>query len=134
MLAQFTKGSNDRPYGQELPVTYDRQTKTWAPPAGLTYEPDDTHGDRIHHVMQHLIPNVEKRTHSVFNVPESKVLTLIDEAWRRESLAVVIKQPKNSFAYDIQMDRVVGTKDEKTIRVVIEGKGSGNVITSFPLK
>ncbi|SHJ59862.1 hemagglutinin repeat-containing protein, partial [Halodesulfovibrio aestuarii] len=35
MLAKFTKGSNDRPYGQELPVTYDPQKEIWTTPAGL---------------------------------------------------------------------------------------------------
>ncbi|WP_430734443.1 hypothetical protein ACQ0P8_05700 [Halodesulfovibrio aestuarii] len=133
MLAKFTKGSNDRPYGQELHVTYDPQKKTWTTPAGLIYGKDDNYGDRISHVLQHLVPGVKER-HSVFNVPQEGLLELLDEAWSRKGLGKTIDQGRGRFAYDIPMDRVIGTNGERTIRIVTEGGDLDEVVTSFPKK
>lgn len=129
LLAKFTKGSNDRPYGQELPVTYDPQKKTWTTPAGLSYGTDRKYGDRISHVLQHLVPGAKKEPHSVFNVPQENLLELIDEAkMHLEGIDLTVAKK----AYDIPMGREIGTKGETTIRLVLKNKKE--VITAYPVK
>ncbi|WP_430734445.1 hypothetical protein ACQ0P8_05710 [Halodesulfovibrio aestuarii] len=129
MLAKFTKGSNDRPYGQELPVTYDPQKEIWTTPAGLSYGEDPKYGDRISHVLQHLVSGAKKEPHSVFNVPQENLLELIDEAkMHLEGIDLTVAKK----AYDIPMGREIGTKGETTIRLVLKNKKE--VITAYPVK
>ncbi len=57
---------------------------TWTSNAGLTYGQGSIHGNRVNHVIDHTHPNPSKPKHTVFNVDESNVIGLVDEAWGKK--------------------------------------------------
>lgn len=96
-------------------------------PGGLVYGQGSVDVRRIDHVLAHTIPNPNKTTHTVFNVQGSDALTLIDEAWSKKGTSV----PGDPGAYIVPMGRVVGTKGETTIRVIVK-PGTNEIITAYP--
>jgi len=101
----------------------------WESLGGLRYAGVDGRGvSRVKHVLKHVFPDSSRRLHTVFNVTENEVFALIDEAW------LMRKPSLGSFpeVFDIPMGRVVGTRGETAIRIVVE-KGTVNVRTAYPV-
>lgn len=46
------------------------------------------HENRIKYILAHTVPNPAKVTHSVFVEDRSKLISLVDEAWRMKGAAV----------------------------------------------
>jgi DNA-binding transcriptional MerR regulator len=99
----------------------------WRSPAGLIYGRDNNFGNRVCHVLSHMVPDPTKPTHSVFSVRTHEVLDLVDEAWRKRGASV----PGDQGAFVVPMGRVVGTNNETSVRVVVEA-GTTNIITAYP--
>ncbi|MCG8117523.1 MAG: pretoxin, partial [Candidatus Thiodiazotropha endolucinida] len=68
--------------------------------------------------------------HSVFNVDRKEVLGLVDEAWRSRDGPGTLGTNGNRV-WTIDMKRVIGTRGERSIRLVIKD-GTLNVITAYP--
>jgi len=47
-------------------LAYNAASKTWTSPAGLVYGHGSVHGNRVKHVLDHLVPNPSKPTHLIF--------------------------------------------------------------------
>jgi hypothetical protein len=100
----------------------------WQSPGGLVYKPDKKFGNRLQHVLSHAVPNSTKGTHTIFSVPKNKILELIDEAWAMKGEALIA----DSAAYEVEMGRIIGTKGESAIRIVVT-PGTTNIITAYPI-
>ena len=102
---------------------------TWTSKAGLEYGQGSVDGNRVEHVLQHTVPNVQKAKHTVFNVDKSDVFDLIDEAWTSRGSGVL--QANGNVCYDVDMGRVIGTDGETVIRIITDGF-SNQIVTAFP--
>ena len=111
-------------------LTYNAAVRTLTTLGGLIYEMGSAHGNWISHVLDHLRPNPNKPTHSVFTAPRNRLLGLIDEAWSLRSGSGVLQNNGNRV-FTIPMGRVVGTRGETNITIVVRD-GTKEVITSFP--
>ncbi|MBO5389206.1 MAG: hypothetical protein J6A59_13965 [Lachnospiraceae bacterium] len=103
---------------------------TWTSNAGLTYGQGSIHGNRVNHVIDHTHPNPSKPKHTVYNVDESNVIGLVDEAWVKKGQGIV--QGNGNVVYDIDMGKIVGTNGETHIRIVTDGY-TNNIVTAFPI-
>ena len=108
-------------------LTFNKANKSWETPGGLIYGQGSIEGNRVKHVLEHAVPNPNKSTHSVFNMPKNQILKTIDEAWAKKGVPV----PGDSGAYVVPMGRVVGTAGEANIRVVVK-PGTNEIITAYP--
>lgn len=101
----------------------------WQSPAGLIYKPDKKFGNRINHVLAHAKPNPTKNCHTIFNVPESEILKLIDEAWLTKG------EPLKSDlgVYIVDMKKSIGLNGESAIRIVTI-PGTSEILTAYPVK
>jgi filamentous hemagglutinin len=95
---------------------------------GLVYGQGSKQGNRVKHVFAHLKPDPKKKLHSVFNVKNTELLGLLDEAWSRRGLP----DPTNPRRYTINMGRPIGTLGETHIRIIVEVPGTPRVTTAFP--
>jgi len=105
----------------------------WISAQGLIYDQGSRDGNRLAHVLRHAKPDPTKPVHSVYNVPENQVTAVIDEAWSRRRLVRPDRQPNGNDVYDIPMNRTIGTKGERAVRIVVE-TGTSRIITAFPIK
>ncbi len=105
----------------------------WQSPAGLFYGMGSKEGNRVNHVFAHLEPNPDKPIHSVFDTDKAGLIILIDEAWQGRADAYSKVQGNGNRVYDVDMGRVIGTADERLIRLVLRD-GTVNIITAYPKK
>ncbi|MFJ7282253.1 hemagglutinin repeat-containing protein [Pseudomonas sp. NPDC099000] len=110
-------------------LSYDKNTRTWSTPAGLDYGEGSEQGNRVKHVLEHSVPNPNKRKHSVFSMDRKDILGVVDEAWIKKGNPVV----GDPGAYIVPMSRVVGTAGETNIKIVVR-PGTSIVITAYPFK
>lgn len=108
-------------------LVFDPETKSWTSTGGLIYGQGSQHGNRVKHVLDHLVPNPKKTTHSIFNVDRTKLIGLLDEAWAKKGVPL----PNDPGAYIIDMGRVIGTGGETKIKIVVR-PGTNQVITAYP--
>ena len=107
----------------------------WISNRGLFYSARGSeHGNRVKHIFSHL-EDIGDPTHTVFNVKRNELLPLIDEAWAMRKKSV----PSGSGAdvFEINMGRVIGTKGEKRICIIVESTPDGklhSIVTAFPIK
>ncbi|MFD1395610.1 pre-toxin TG domain-containing protein [Kroppenstedtia eburnea] len=117
----------------KLAKKYDENGKKYyESPSGLIYDDNDRKfKNRVEHVMAHGKPNPKKREHSVFKGGKKDILAIVDEAWSKRG------EPSSSTnkreIYEIYMGEKIGTKGEKTVRIVVD-KGTSRVVTAYPLK
>lgn len=112
-------------------LVFDPATKSWTSPGGLVYGQGPVqHGNRVNHVLDHLVPNPSKATHSIFNVDRTKLIGLLDDAWAKKVGSGVL-QPNGNRVWTVDMGRVIGTNGERHIQLVIKD-GTTSVITAFP--
>ena len=109
-------------------LSYDALAKTWTSQAGLVYGQGSIHGNRVKHVLDHLVANPNKTSHSLFNVKRNQLIGLIDQAWLRKGNAV----PGDPGAYLIDMGRVIGTAGEQYIKLIVK-PGTKRIITAYPI-
>ena len=112
-----------------IKLIFDKSRTIWTTPAGLDYGLGSIHGNRIKHILAHAVPDPRKVTHSVFNVPRNKILPLIDEAWKMRRNPI----PNDPGVYMINMGRVIGTKGETILRIVVK-PNTNKIITAYPFK
>jgi RHS repeat-associated protein len=104
---------------------------SWESSEGLSYRGLDKKGlNRVEHVLEHTVANPSKPVHSVFNVPRTKVLALVDEAW---GSAARVPVPKDPGAFVTPLGRVVGTSGENAVKIIVR-PGTSEVITAYPIK
>jgi filamentous hemagglutinin len=65
-----------------------------------------------------------KTAHAVFSVTN-----LIDEAWLKRGAHL----PHDPAVYDVMLDKVIGSKGESVIRIVVK-PGTSEVISAYPIK
>ena len=111
-------------------LVFDPATKSWTSPGGLVYGQGSAQGNRVKHVLDHLVPNPSKSTHSIFNVDRTKLIGTIDEAFANRGAGVL--QGNGNRMFEIDMGRIIGTNGETRIRLIIK-EGTNNVITAFPI-
>jgi hypothetical protein len=112
-------------------LVYDHATRSWISQGGLVYQlGPPRHGNRVRHILDHLVPNLKKATHSIFNVHRTKLISLVDDAWARR-VGPGVLQSNGNRVWNVDMGRVVGTNGERHITIVIED-GTSNIITAFP--
>ena len=120
-----------RSAGNTGKLIYNPGLRTWTSQAGLVYGEGSVHGNRVKHVLDHLVTNPNKPNHSIFNVGRSELIGLIDEAWGRK-VGTGVQQANGNRAWKIDMGRVVGTNGEQHIMLIIKN-GTTNVISAFPV-
>jgi hypothetical protein len=104
----------------------------WTSAGGLRYVGTDPAGrNRIEHITGHLTVDASKTTQSIFTVPANKLLALIDEAWIKRGGMQGIVRKNGNVEYSIDTGRVIGTRGETTMLIVIKN-GTNQVITAFP--
>ena len=81
-------------------------------------------------MLDHLVPNPSKATHSIFNVDRTKLIGLLEDAWAKKVGSGVL-QPNGNRIWTVDMGRVIGTNGERHIQLVIKD-GTTSVITAFP--
>jgi len=112
------------------------QAVGYTSPAGIYYgkDPSGRFASRVEHVMAHTREDTSKFKHSVFIVTQrDDVIRLIDEAWKKRGPPR--KQGKQYLrdVYDIDMERVIGTKGERMIRLIMEAD-SAQIVTAYPME
>jgi filamentous hemagglutinin len=108
-------------------LVFDAGSNTWKSPAGLIYGQGSKQGNRVKHVLEHLVPDPSKAKHSIFNVDRTKVIGLIDEGWSKRGAHVV----GDPGAYVVDMGRVIGTAGETHLRIIVR-PGTTEVISAYP--
>ncbi len=98
----------------------------WESSGGLIYGFDPKVGNRVKHVLAHTAEDISKKSHSVFSVPKKDVLALVDEAW------ILKGKPVSPGNYVVEMGRVIGTRGETSIKLVVV-PGTNEIITAFPI-
>lgn len=101
----------------------------WQSPGGVIYGYDKKFGNTLNHTLAHMIPNLIKKNHTVFNIPKDKIIELIDEAWSIKG-AYVAPDPR---AYVVNMKRIIGTNGESAIRIVVKEPGTAEILTAYPV-
>jgi RHS repeat-associated protein len=102
--------------------------KVYESSAGLKYGPGSKEGHRILHVMTHLTPDPNKKSHGVFASGRKGFLADIDEAWAQRGAP----HPNDPARYEVYMGRDVGTEGERYMRVVVDPKTNG-VVSAYPI-
>lgn len=108
-------------------------TGEWQSPAGLKYvlqAGDEVNkGHSIMHLFKHSLPDPARpNLHTVFSVPKSDLLALIDEAWRKKGQPL----PDDPQAYLVDMGRIIGMNGETTIRIVRVANSENKLRTAYP--
>lgn len=103
----------------------------WSSAEGLFYGMGSQEGNRVLHVLEHIKPNPDKKIHSVFLADENTLILLLDEAWVKGREGDFQLQENGNRVYDVFMDRVIGTENQKKIRLVIKD-GTQDIITAYP--
>ena len=75
----------------------------WESIAGLIYGPGSKQGHRIKHVLEHAKADPSKPIHSVYNVSNNEILSLIDEAWLMRNSVTSVVQANRNEVYTIPM-------------------------------
>lgn len=108
----------------------------WVSDAGLVYrkalkKADGTvrYENNLRHVLRHATANPADVKHTVFNLSPREVPRLIDEAWLKKGAAVT---EGGIDIYLVPMGKAVGTKGEKSVRIVVE-KSTANIISAYPI-
>ena len=81
---------------------------------------------------QQVFQESAKDFHAVFSVSRSEVLPLLDEAWLSVQAQGLETVQGDTYAYVVNMGRVIGTAGETNLRLVIE-PGTSKVITAYPV-
>lgn len=68
-------------------------------PNGLKYGYDKKYGNRVDHVLNHTVPNPNKKTHTVFNVQGDDAPNLVDQACARRGAP----EPNDRKAFVVDM-------------------------------
>jgi len=97
--------------------------------AGLIYECDPNFGNRLYHVLEHTKEVVGKIKHTVFNVTGEELFSLIDEAWLKRGMSLA----NDMRVYVVDLNRVIGTRGETAIRIVVK-QGTSRIVTAYPVK
>lgn len=101
----------------------------WESAGGLRYVGTDRTGsNRVQHVLRHAKPEPSRPVHSVFNVPRSQVLGLVDEAWGLRGAAL----PNDPGAFVVPMGRTVGTAGENAVKIIVR-PGTSEIVTAYPV-
>ncbi len=106
---------------------FDAGSNTWKSPAGSIYGQGSKQGNRVKHVLEHLVPDPSKAKHSIFNVDRTKVIGLIDEGWAKRGAHVI----GDHGAYVVDMGRVIGTAGETHLRIIVR-PGTNGLISAYP--
>ena len=106
----------------------------WTSAGGLRYVGTDRNGkNRIEHLTDHLTVDSAKNVQSIFAVPPSRLLALLDEAWAKNSSNRLPVKSGDSGTFFIKMDRVIGVNGETHIRIVTApGSIPPQVISAYP--
>lgn len=99
----------------------------WTSSAGLYYGTGSVDGTRIRHVLCHGFPDRSKRVHGVFIGGPTKVLGIVDEAWRKRAMP----RPGDPGAYLVRMGRVIGTAGEDKVKIIVV-PGTNRLVTAYP--
>jgi hypothetical protein len=107
----------------------------WVSPQRLKYGMDKK--PYSIHVLKHTPGGWHEQGDTVFKLEkDSDVFTLLDEAWEKRKLPGQ-REGNNRIKYTINMDRVVGTKGEKQVCIVVEEPtyldGTFRAVTAFPV-
>ncbi|HEY8607193.1 MAG TPA: RHS repeat-associated core domain-containing protein [Noviherbaspirillum sp.] len=106
---------------------------TWETKSGLRFDGLDKAGrDRIEHVIEHLFIDTAKAAHSVFDVPPSRLLALMDEAWQKRGSGKKSGQLGRAV-YEVDLGRPIGTRGETTVRIVIKENTASDVVSAYPI-
>lgn len=81
----------------------------------------------MRHVLSHGFPDPTKLVHTVFLGGPTKVLGVVDEAWRKRGTPL----PGDPGAYLIPLGRVIGTGGEDRVRVIVV-PGTSRIVTAYP--
>jgi hypothetical protein len=121
----------------------------WESAAGLRYGPDPRFENRVRHVLNHAVDDVNREgLHGVFDAGPRGALSVVDEAWQKamregRSADVNIIQQGNNTRYEINMNRRVGyvggeggaaAGHPEARRIAIVIKNLRDVVTAFPLQ
>jgi hypothetical protein len=110
-------------------LVFNKATREWTSPAGLIYGQGSIHGNRVLHVLDHLVPNTSKSSHTLFNVDRTELVGLLDEAW----LARGSPLANDPGAFLVPMGKVVGQDGEMTIKIIVRPNTS-ELISAYPVK
>lgn len=100
----------------------------WQSKGGLVYEPMTVEqGHRITHLFDHTVPNPNKSPHSIFSDTREKIFDLIDEGFSKAK-----QHPQDTFRFEVEMGRVVGTSGETKLRIIVNPQNN-RVITAYPI-
>ena len=116
----------------------------WESTAGLRYGDDRLYGNRVLHVLRHLVDDSGRRIHGVFSGGRLQVLPLIDEAWASIQQGVNVASSvqvgtRTIYIVDIgrpigyvggQVGAAAGYPITNYIRLVIEG--GNELVTAYP--
>ena len=83
----------------------------------------------LKHILRHAWPGTTKP--SVFSVSPREVPALTDQAWKKRGLLLPPEPGKIYDVFVVDMGKVVGTKGESKIRVIME-LNSNNIVTAHP--
>ena len=101
----------------------------WKSPGGIIYGYDRKFGNALNHILSHMTSNPTKINHTVFSISKDQIVALIDEAWAMRGNHLVV-DPR---AHIIDMKRVIGTKGETAIRIIVRESGASEIITAYPV-
>lgn len=88
-----------------IKLGYDKSSKSWSTPEGLSYGQSSAQGNLVKHVLEHETSNPGKPTHSVFcTCNKGGSLDTIDEAWAKRGQPM----PNDPGAYVVPMGRLIG--------------------------
>lgn len=101
----------------------------WQSPGGIVYGYDRKFGNTLNHILAHMTPNTIKKNHTVFNISKNNLVQLIDEAWAIKGCPLT-SDPR---AYIVNMKKIIGTKGETAIRIVLKEPGTCEILTAYPI-
>ncbi|WP_294242138.1 RHS repeat-associated core domain-containing protein [Pseudobutyrivibrio sp.] len=104
---------------------------TWTSNEGVVYEQGSLEGNRVQHILTHLVENYNNKTiHTVFNCDKSEIIALIDEAYVNRGNG--IPQTNTNIQYNVDMGMPIGTNGESTIRLIMKSNDV-SIVTAFPV-
>ena len=101
----------------------------WQSPKGIIYGYDRKFGNTLNHILAHMTPNTIKKNHTVFSIPKNQLVGLIDEAWSIKGNPLV----SDPYAYIVDMKRIIGTKGETAMRIIVTKPGTSEILTAYPI-
>ena len=113
-------------------LIYNRTQKIWISARGLVYGQGSAHGNRVKHVLDHLVARPSKRIHTIFTCTKNQLFALIDKAWISRIGSGNFSRGKHTFI--VEMGKVIGTAGETSIKLVVKYiNGKPHVITAYPV-